>query len=417
MKRGWCQKIQVFMFVTCLLSFCPTVSVLANDVQQLKQGVVKITAHVGGATKVGTGIVVRIEKEAAFVATASHVIEGDPQPTVQFYAEPGRPVSAQVLGMEGGDSRGVAVLVVRQDLPDSLRVLSLNAHVLVEAGDPVTAIGFPRLAGAPWAVTKGELVGRKGRDLVFSGAIDEGNSGGPLLKGTQVVGIVTEASPPFAYAAPAVLAQYVLESWGIRFGVTLRSKPATLSSLYLQDMIQQKGFHHPFDGSAEGLPGGWMGTMVHDYEPKNIEGMNVVVDQATGLMWQQSGSPEQLKFGVEKREPWDYVDELNHQQVGGFKDWRLPTIEELASLLEPIGQHDGLFIDQIFDKTQWTCVSADKLIRQANEGMAFVSGPWELFVDFDRGRIDHRRYIEGETRTGFVRAVRTMGLEEASSTP
>jgi len=133
---------------------------------------------------------------------------------------------------------------------------------------------------------------------------------------------------------------------------------------------------------------------------------------ATGLMWQQSGSPEQLKFGVEKREPWEYVDQLNQQHVGGFSDWRLPTIEELASLLEPIGQHEGLFIDPVFDKTLWVCVSADGLIRQTQEGMVFVTGPWELFVDFDRGRIDHRRYVEGETRKGFARAVRTMVSEE-----
>lgn len=389
-------------------------SVMAEDLDVLKAGVVKITAHVNGTTKIGTGIVVRLEKDAAFIATASHVIEGDPEPTVQFHADPGPPVSAKVIGIEGGDPRGLAVLVVREDLPDTLRVLPLDSHVQLESGDPITVLGFPRLAGAPWAVTKGELVGRNGRNLVFSGPIDEGNSGGPLLKGHQVVGIVTEASPPFAYAAPAVLAQYVLESWGIRFGVALRFEPATLSLLYLRDMIQQKGFHHPFDGSAEGLPGAWMGTFVHDYEPKIIQAMKVVVDYATGLMWQQSGSPE-LTFGIEKREPWEYVEQLNQQRAGGFSDWRLPTIEELASLLEPIGRHDGLFIDRVFDKAQWVCVAADGLIRQEKNGMVFVAGPWELLVDFDRGRIDHRRHSEGEVRKGFVRAVRTNTSADLSS--
>ena len=252
--------------------------------QGLKHEVVKITSHVNGQTKVGTGIVVRQEAAAVFIATASHVIEGDPNPTVQFFSQPARLVSATVVGMEGGDPRGLVVLVVREDLPDMLRVLSLNSDLKVESGEALTVIGFPRRAGAPWAVTQGELVGRKGRDLVFSGAIAEGNSGGPLLKDHQVIGIVTEASPPFAYAAPAVLAQYVLESWGIRFGVHLRDEPATISLTYLKNLIRQKGFHHPFDGSEEGLPGGWIGTFIHSYEAMTIKDFSVVVDHATGLM-------------------------------------------------------------------------------------------------------------------------------------
>ena len=417
MERDWGQQFFLLLVWTCGLLLCPFSKVLANDVQGLKKGVVKITAHVNGITKVGTGVLVRLEKDVAFIVTASHVIEGDPQPMVQFYAEPGHPVPAKVLGMEGGDPRGLAVLVVRQTLPNSLRVLPLDAHVPVEAGQSVTVIGFPRMAGAPWAVTVGELVGRKGRDLVFSGAVDEGNSGGPLFKDHQVVGIVTEASPPFAYAAPAVLVQYVLESWGIRFGVPLRSQPATLSLTYLRDMIEQKGLHHPYDGSAEGLPGGRLGTIRHEYSPQRIGEVQVVVDKATGLMWQRSGSSNQLTFGIEKREPWEYVEQLNQEQYGGFSDWRLPTIEELASLLEPIGQHDGLFIDPVFDKTQWVCVSADGLIRQAKEGMVFLVGPWELFVDYSQGRINHRRYVEGETRHGFVRAVRTMAPVQSSPIP
>jgi hypothetical protein len=402
---------KVGICVVLLFVLFPVI-VRANDVQGLKDGVVKITAHVNGTVKVGTGVVIRQEADAVFIATASHVIEGDPKPTVQFYSQPSRLVSATVVGMEGGDPRGLAVLVVREDLPDTLRVLPLNPRVHVESGEALTVIGFPRRAGAPWALTKGEVVGRKGRDLVFSGAIDEGNSGGPLLKNHQVVGIVTEASPPFAYAAPAVLAQYALESWGIRFGVKLRAEPATISLAYLQDLIRQKGFHHPFDGSAEGLLGGWMGTFIHSYEPKTINGFLVVVDHATGLMWQRGGSGEQILFGVEQQGPAHYIKQLNEQTAGGFSDWRLPTVEELGSLLEPIGKNKGLFVDQAFDATQWECGTSDRIIKQANPDGVFVVGPWEVFVDFDSGRIHQRRFREGNTHKAFVRAVRTMALEK-----
>ena len=404
------QKGRIFFILLFVIIFPFHVS--AHDIEGMKHGVVKITAHVNGQSKLGTGIVIRQEADALFIATASHVIEGDPHPLVQFFSQPTRPVQAAVVGMEGGDPRGLALLVVREDLPNTVRVLSLNSQTNVESGESVSVIGFPRHAGAPWAVTQGELVGRKGRDLVFSGAIDEGNSGGPLLKDHQVVGIVTEASPPFAYAAPAVLAQYDLESWSVSFGVQLRAKPATISLVYLKDLIRQKGFHHPFDGSEEGLPGGWMGTFRHSYEAHILQDFPVVVDHATELMWERGGSAELIAFGPEEQGADDYIRQMNHRQAGGFSNWRLPTVEELGSLLEPIGRNDGLFIDPVFDATQWECGTSDRLIKQANVGAAFVVGPWEVFVDFDSGRIHHRRFQEGKVHKAFVRAVRTMVNEE-----
>ncbi len=385
----------------------------AHDIEGMKHGVVKITAHVNGQSKVGTGLVIREESDAIFIATASHVIEGDPRPLVQFFSQPTRPVPSVIVGMEGGDPRGLALLVVREDLPETIRVLSLNSRINVESGEAVDVIGFPRHAGAPWAVTHGEMVGRKGRDLVFSGAIDEGNSGGPLLKDHQVIGIVTESSPPFAYAAPAVLAQYDLESWSIQFGVRLRAEPATISLVYLQDLIRQKGFHHPFDGSDEGLPGGWMGTFRHSYESQIVQDFPVVVDRATGLMWQRGGSDESIAFGPEEPGAIDYVQQLNQQKTGGFSDWRLPTVEELGSLLEPIGKNDGLFIDPLFDAVQWECGTADRLIKEAKHAGPYEVGPWEVFVDFNSGRIHHRRLGEGNSKGAFIRAVRTMTPEES----
>ena len=54
-------------------------------VDDLKNGVVKITAHVEGQQpKVGTGFIVRVDKDAAYIVTAAHVTEGDPKPTVTF---------------------------------------------------------------------------------------------------------------------------------------------------------------------------------------------------------------------------------------------------------------------------------------------------------------------------------------------
>jgi hypothetical protein len=53
-----------------------------------------------------------------------------------------------------------------------------------------------------------------------------------------------------------------------------------------------------------------------------------VYDRATGLMWQHSGS----KQGLTWDEACKYIIWLNKSRFCNFNDWRLPTIEELASL-------------------------------------------------------------------------------------
>lgn len=95
----------------------------------------------------------------------------------------------------------------------------------------------------------------------------------------------------------------------------------------------------------------------NDFEDRG----EVVVDHATGLMWQKSGSKEELTYADAQK----YVENLNRKRFAGYDDWRLPTIPELMSLLEPKEQSNGLFINLIFDATQSWCWSAD--IRQIKD--------------------------------------------------
>ena len=68
----------------------------------------------------------------------------------------------------------------------------------------------------------------------------------------------------------------------------------------------------------------------HNYNFKTIGGDKVVVDKATGLMWHQNGSDSSMRYKTVKK----WIRKLNKRGYAGYQDWRLPTVEEAASLLE-----------------------------------------------------------------------------------
>ncbi|MCR4343566.1 MAG: DUF1566 domain-containing protein, partial [Candidatus Scalindua sp.] len=94
-------------------------------------------------------------------------------------------------------------------------------------------------------------------------------------------------------------------------------------------------------------------TIRHQYEAKSVNYDEVVIDHATGLMWHQNGS-ERFK---DKDKIAEWIDNLNLKGYAGFKDWRLPTAEEAASLLEPEQKFGDMYVDTVFDNKQpwiWT---------------------------------------------------------------
>lgn len=121
----------------------------------------------------------------------------------------------------------------------------------------------------------------------------------------------------------------------------------------------------------------------------------VVIDHVTGLMWQQSGSENYLTYDKAHA----YIQELNRRKFAGYADWRLPTIPELLSLLEPQKSSKGLYIDPIFDSTQSWCWSAD--LRQI-KGESSAESAWN--VSFNGGFVSWY-YLN---HSSYVRAVRSM---------
>ena len=210
-----CARFVLLMIMT----LAPAGFASADEIGDLKAGVVKITAKVDGKTRVGTGIIVRLESDAVHIVTASHVIEGDPHPNVSFFTRPNRPLDAKVVGMEGGDPRGLAALLVEGEIPSGLRALWIDPTAELSGGEPVTLIGFPRRLGTAWAITIGSISGLRGRDITFQAPADEGNSGGPLIMHGKVVGVVTESRGQFGFAVPTPIVRVALSSWGVRLAL------------------------------------------------------------------------------------------------------------------------------------------------------------------------------------------------------
>ncbi|MHC4139645.1 MAG: Lcl C-terminal domain-containing protein [Planctomycetota bacterium] len=86
------------------------------------------------------------------------------------------------------------------------------------------------------------------------------------------------------------------------------------------------------------------GVFINKFEPIVINDDKVITDYYTGLMWHQSGSIEQLEWikGV------DWISELNFQKYAGYVDWRMPTVEEAASLLRRREASMPQFVDPGF---------------------------------------------------------------------
>jgi hypothetical protein len=198
-----------------------------QDLDRQRAGVVKVTSKLDGARRTGTGFIVHLDADAAYIVTASHVVEGDNRPLVEFFTRRNATVEAETARIEGGDPRGLALLVVRgkDRLPPGIAALPLSSGADLRGGESVTTIGFPRGGGA-WAVVRATVVSREGRDLLLDGSIDEGNSGGPVLMDESVVGVVTLLDGKFGRAVPADLARFVLEGWGVRPDATRAAKRA-----------------------------------------------------------------------------------------------------------------------------------------------------------------------------------------------
>jgi hypothetical protein len=114
-------------------------------------------------------------------------------------------------------------------------------------------------------------------------------------------------------------------------------------------------------------------------------------------MWYQSGSEKDMVWNEARQ----WVKDLNSRGYAGYSDWRLPTVEEAASLLESSKNAGDLYIDTVFDVTQSGIWTGDE-----NDSASYLDGVWG--IRFTGGYGCGSVYWCYENARNYVRPVRSM---------
>jgi hypothetical protein len=106
----------------------------------------------------------------------------------------------------------------------------------------------------------------------------------------------------------------------------------------------------------------------------------------------------------EKHTTWKkakkWLRKLNRKGYAGYKDWRLPTLEEAASLLES-SIRNGLYIDPVFSNEHVYMLTGDVHGSEDAWGIYFNFGYVDYLLDDMLGRYFSGRYFS-------VRPVRSI---------
>ncbi len=106
--------------------------------------------------------------------------------------------------------------------------------------------------------------------------------------------------------------------------------------------------------SQFGLDALWRPRRYRDHRFTAEANGEILTDQASGLTWQRGGSD----FTLDWHAAAAYIDHLNREGFGTRRNWRLPTIDELITLLRPNPQGSDHCLPPVFDQRPrrlWSC--------------------------------------------------------------
>jgi tetratricopeptide (TPR) repeat protein len=170
----------------------------------LKRAIVKIIVLGKGNGSVGTGWIVKHERDRAWIVTNRHVIADSFQRTernarifLEFYSDPPsgqirRRSRAKILYVtDPSDGLDIAVLESK-DPPEDIHPLTL-ASLPIARTQPVKSIGNP-FNQKDWTVTKGTVNDNTEKSLNLAMLVVAGQSGSPVFNDqNQVVGVISQS--------------------------------------------------------------------------------------------------------------------------------------------------------------------------------------------------------------------------------
>ena len=229
---------------------------------------VLVVAEQGESASVGTGVIMTAD---GYVITNAHVISGGESCWVVLAN--GVQYEAQLVGYDSDEDLAVLKLENAQDLP----VAEFGNSDLAVVGDRVYAIGNPLGIELRGTLTEGilsainrdvELEGRILNVLQTTAALNNGNSGGPLInRYGQVIGINT-----LKMSGTGAPDEATVEGLGFAL-------PISSASFVINDIIA--------DGKFHGTP--TLGIMVATYDTEDGGTIVAAVEVAAGSAAEEAG--------------------------------------------------------------------------------------------------------------------------------
>ncbi|MGE4484446.1 MAG: trypsin-like peptidase domain-containing protein [Oscillospiraceae bacterium] len=240
----------VILLVACT-SYAMAAETIPKKVLSAADSVVRIFAEYPDSTTRGSGFVIKSDSASTLIATNYHVVEDDPY-EISVWVGSDETVSAKIIAYSEQKDLCVLALVYPVDMP----VLTIGDRP-AEQGDAIYAIGFPAAAdelsdseahaGGEATITNGIVsaireatmsdYGAPVTLLQINAAVNEGNSGGPLLNSDgAAVGVNTLS----AYDSQGIYGAIEIGELGsllAESGITLPSAGAAPFILHVIDAL------------------------------------------------------------------------------------------------------------------------------------------------------------------------------------
>ena len=104
-----------------------------------------------------------------------------------------------------------------------------------------------------------------------------------------------------------------------------------------------------------------------------------IYDSVTSVTWMANDSFLDLERDVSYSEAEDYVKETNKKKVGGYSDWRMPTIQEASSIfdkekLNKDSKGGDIFLDSVFPPGAANCTWTSSTRGKEAQIMFYANG-------------------------------------------